>query len=486
MDNDIKAKLLASNEEHPKDLKRKVWIESKKFWEIAFPAIIARVTSFGTIVITQSYIGKFVGPTEMAAYALVQTFLVRFANGILLGMASALETLCGQAYGAEQYHMMGIYMQRSWVVVNIACTLMVPFFIFATPIFRLLGQTEELSVASGKFALWFIPILYNFVFNITLQMFLQSQLKNAITAWLSFLGFILHLFVSWLFVDYLSMGVTGAMVALIISSWAVILGQLIYVVCGWCPGTWTGLSNSAFAELFPVVKLSVSSGFMLCLEFWYNAILVLLAGYMKDATTSIAAFSICLNIAAWQLMIFFGFLTAACVRVANELGRGDAKAAKFSVIVIMTTSLILGVIFTIISLAFGDVLSYAFTSDKAVAKAVSSLSVLLAMTVFLNSIQPVLTGVAVGAGWQTVVAYVNLISYYIIGIPAGVVLAYTFHLEVNGVWIGMTAGIAVQTLVLIYMTWRTDWDDQVEKALARLQRWYVPASNDPTETAYLS
>ncbi|KAL5702159.1 hypothetical protein ACHQM5_027408 [Ranunculus cassubicifolius] len=93
-----------------------------------------------------------------------------------------------------------------------------------------------------------------------------------------------------------------------------------------------------------------------------------------------------------NLLLPLAFFVYSFVRVANELGRGDAKAAKFSVIVIMSTSLLLGVIFTVISLAFGDVVSYAFTSDKAVAKTVSSLSVLLAMTVFLNSIQPMLTG----------------------------------------------------------------------------------------------
>lgn len=32
-------------------------------------------------------------------------------------MASALETLCGQAYGAKQYHMLGIYLQRSWIIL---------------------------------------------------------------------------------------------------------------------------------------------------------------------------------------------------------------------------------------------------------------------------------------------------------------------------------------------------------------------------------
>ncbi|PIA42032.1 hypothetical protein AQUCO_02100106v1 [Aquilegia coerulea] len=486
MNDTMEDKLLGSSEDDGKDLKLRIWVESKKFWTVACPAIITRLTSFGILVATQSFMGH-IGPTELSSYALVQTFLLRFANGILLGMSSALETLCGQAYGAKQYHMMGIYMQRSWVVVLATATLMVPLFIFASPIFRLLGQEEELSVLSGKIALWCIPILYYFVFNFTIQMFLQSQLKNAINAWLNSMAFVLQLILSWLFVYKLNLGVPGAMAALVISSWSVGIGLLVYVIGGWCPDTWTGFSRSAFSDLYPVVKLSASSGVMLCLELWYNAVLILLAGHMKNATTSIAAFSICLNIVAWQLMLFFGFLTAACVRVSNELGRGDAEAAKFSVKVIMVTSLSLGVIFTILSLAFGHVISYAFTDSAEVAKAVSSLSFLLAISVFLNSIQPVLTGVAVGAGWQVAVAYVNIASYYALGIPVGVLLAYLFHLEIRGIWIGMVIGVGIQTLAIAFMTCRTDWDAQVDKASARLNRWFVPnlqaESNDITPLA---
>jgi Na+-driven multidrug efflux pump len=43
-----------------------------------------------------------------------------------LGMASALETLCGQSYGAKQYHMLGIYLQRSWIIL-FACAVMLAY-----------------------------------------------------------------------------------------------------------------------------------------------------------------------------------------------------------------------------------------------------------------------------------------------------------------------------------------------------------------------
>ena len=40
-------------------------------------------------------------------------------------------------------------------------------------------------------------------------------------------------------------------------------------------------------------------------------------------------------------------------------------------------------------------------------------------------------GVAVGAGWQSVGAYVNIACYYLIGVPVGVVLGYVYNMEVK-------------------------------------------------------
>ncbi|KAJ4971773.1 hypothetical protein NE237_004872 [Protea cynaroides] len=437
-------------------------IENKgvQLWVVAFPAIITRVTSFGILVVTQSFIGH-IGETELAAYALVQLLLLIFANGILLGMASALETLCGQAYGAGHNHMMGIYLQRSWIVLLVTATILVPIFVFATPILKALGQEEKLAIAAGPISLWFIPVIYAFVFSLTMQMYLQSQQKNSIIGWLSVATFVLHVILSWLFVNKFNWGISGAMSCVSITNWLVVVGEFIYVFGGWCRETWHGFSKYAFFDLCPLIKLSISSGVMLCLELWYSSVLVLLAGLMKNATVAISAFSICLNINAWELMLSLGFLTAACVRVSNELGGGDAKAAIFAIKVIVCTSLLFGVIFSVVFFLCGHSLAYLFSSSTAVAEVVSSLSGLLAAAVFLNSIQPVLSGVAIGSGWQSVVAYVNLSCYYIIGIPLGIVLGYVAKLEVKGIWLGMICGVTLQSLVLLVITWKTDWEGQL-------------------------
>lgn len=484
MDGGIKTKLIQHKEEEEQekdqDLKQRIWVESKKIWRVALPGIIARVCAFGTLVVTQSFMGH-IGETDLAGYALVQTLSVRFVNGILLGMSSATETLCGQAFGAGQDHMMGIYLQRSWIVDLITLTIMLPVFIFGTQIFLLVGEAESIATSGGYISLWFIPFVYNFVFSLTIQMYLQAQSKNMIIAWISVFQFTVHIPLSLLFVYKLNMGVSGAMIALSFSSWFLVIGEFIYIFGGWCPHSWKGFTVAAFKDLLPVVKLSISSGVMVCLELWYNAFLVLLAGYMADAEVAIAAFSICLNINVWELMINLGFLGAACVRVANELGRGNAKAVKFTIKVLLGTSITIGVFFFVLCLSFGNKLAYLFTSDERVANAISDLSFLLSFSVLLNSVYPVLSGVAVGAGMQGAVAVVNFVCYYLIGIPLGALLGYMTTLEVKGIWIGLICGVLTQTITIVYMIWKTDWDEQVKKASERLGRFYVKQNEDPNQ-----
>nr|QBM79482.1 MATE52 [Rehmannia glutinosa] len=481
-DSTIQESLLNQESEQKGDLKGKIYEESKKIWRVALPSVISRVSSFGTIVVTQSFIGH-ISSTHLAGYALVQTLSVRFVNGIVIGMSSATETLCGQAFGAKQNHMMGIFLQRSWFVDLVTLTILLPVFIFATPIFKLLGEEEAIANSAGYISLWFIPFIYSIVFALTIQMYLQAQQKNTVIAWLSLMQFVVHIPLSWLFVSVLDFGVNGAMCALCMSSWILVFGEFVYIFGGWCPDSWKGFTFAALRDILPVVKLSISSGVMVCLELWYYAILVLLPGYMKNAEVAISAFSICLNICAWEFMISLGIMGASIVRVANELGRGDAKATKFSIKVLISTSVLIGVLFWILCLVYGNKLGYLFTEEEEVAQSVSDLSVLLAFSVLLSGIYPVLSGVAVGAGLQTKVAIINFVCFYAIGLPIGAVLGYVIHLQVKGIWIGMISGVITQTLALSFMTWKTNWDQEVSITSARLKRWYLKSGEENKQSS---
>ncbi|KAK4412747.1 protein DETOXIFICATION 21 [Sesamum alatum] len=475
MEGDSSEKLLRAAEEE--NLKSRIWAENKKMWVVAAPAMFTRFSTFGVNVVSQAFVGH-IGSTELAAYALVLTLLTRFANGLLLGVASGSETLCGQAYGAKQYHMLGIYLQRSWIVLIVFTTLLLPVYIFAAPILKALGQDEDIAEMAGRIALWFIPVIYSYMVSFSCQMYLQAQSKNMIITYLAVFSFSIHIFLSWLLTAKYKLGLAGTMISTILAYWLPNVGQLIFIISGGCRETWKGFTTLAFKDLWPVVKLSISSGAMLCLELWYNAILILLTGNLKNAEVEVGALSICLNISGWEMMISLGFMAAASVRVANELGKGDSKAAKLSVLNIALSSFGSGFVLFVFFLFFRERLAYIFTKDHDVAVEVGHLSPLLAFTILLNSVQPVLSGVAVGAGWQSLVVYVNLGSYYLLGIPIGVLLGYVIKLQVEGVWIGMLVGTLIQTIILLIITHKTDWDKQVTVARKRVNRWCVEVEPD--------
>ena len=83
------------------------------------------------------------------------------------------------------------------------------------------------------------------------------------------------------------------------------------------------------------------------------------------------------------------------MRVSNELGRGSSTAAKFSIMQIVLTSFAIGFVLFIIFLFLRGWLAYIFTESTEVAAAVADLSPLLACSILLNSIQPVLSGKSV-------------------------------------------------------------------------------------------
>ncbi|KMT08607.1 hypothetical protein BVRB_6g138860 [Beta vulgaris subsp. vulgaris] len=452
-------------------LVQRVWAESDKLWHIVGPSIISRVASYSFLVVTQAFAGHL-GDLELAAMSISCNIIVGLDYGLMLGMASALETLCGQAYGAKKYHMLGIYMQRSWIVLFICCILLLPLYIFASPLMKLLGQADDVAELAGSAALWMLPVHFSYAFQFPLQRFLQCQLKAGVVACVSVIALVVHLSVAWLLVSVLKFGIIGVAITQNCGWWVLVLGMYGYTAFGGCPLTWNGLSIEAFSGLWEFFKLSLASGVMLCLENWYYKILILLTGNLKNAQIALDAISICLNFNGLEMMIHLAFFVGAGVRVANELGAGNGRGAKFASTVAVMTSGVIGIFFWILILIFHNKLAFIFSTSQPVVEEVNKVSVLLAFTILLNSIQPVLSGVAVGSGWQSIVAYINLGCYYLLGLPLGLLLGWKFDLGVMGMWAGMIfGGTALQTLILTIITIRSDWEKEAERARLRVQKW---------------
>ncbi|XP_061999864.1 protein DETOXIFICATION 35-like [Rosa rugosa] len=454
------------------------WIETVKLWKLAGPSIIGLLAMYGTNAIISVFAGH-IGTIELSAISISLSVISTFSYGFLLGMGSALETLAGQAFGAGQIHMLGIYMQRSCIVLLVTCFLLLPFYIFATPILKLLGQEDDIADLAGEFTLQIIPQLFSLAINFPAQKFLQAQRKLKVMTWISVVALLIHVGLLFFFIFGLDWGTLGAAVAYNITRWGIAIAQVVYIMV-WCNEGWTGFSWLAFKDMWSFVRLSIASAVMLCLEIWYFMSMMLLTGNLNDAVLAVSSLSICLNINGWEIMLFVGINVAISVRVSNELGLGRPRAAKYAVYVTVFQSFLIGILFMILILLFKDSFSALFTTDKELQQAVAHLAYLLGATMLLNSVQPVISGVAVGGGWQATVAYINLGCYYIFGIPLGYLLSHVADFGVMGLWGGMICGTALQTLLLLFVLYKTNWNKEVEQASTRVQKWGLDNKTETT------
>lgn len=79
--------------------------------------------------------------------------------------------------------------------------------------------------------------------------------------------------------------------------------------------------------------------------------------------------------------------------MANELGAGNGNGAKLATNVSVVQSTIIGLFFCAIIMVFHNKFAYIFTSTGEVIGQVDKLAYLLGITIVLNSVQPVLSGV---------------------------------------------------------------------------------------------
>ncbi|XP_027351374.1 protein DETOXIFICATION 34 [Abrus precatorius] len=451
------------------DLKNVFSVESIKLWAIAGPIAFNILCNYAVNSFTNIFVGHL-GDLELSSVSISLSVISNFSFGFLLGMASALETLCGQAFGAGQVEMLGVYMQRSWIILFGACICLLPIYIYSEPILILLGQEHQIAELAGKFTIQSIPQMFSLAVNFPTQKFLQAQCKVGFLAWLGFVALIIHIIILYILMKVFALGTSGAAAAYCMSAWIIALAQTVYVV-GWCKDGWRGLSWLAFKDLWAFVKLSVASAVMLCLEVWYFMILIVLTGHLDNPIIAVGSLSICMNVNGWEGMLFIGINAAISVRVSNELGSGHPKAAKYSVIVTIVQSLFIGLLCAVIVLCTKDHFGIIFTDSVDMIRAVSKLAGLLGITMILNSIQPVISGVAVGGGWQALVAYINLFCYYVMGLPLGFLFGYKWGYRVEGIWIGMICGTALQTAILLYIVYKTNWNKEVEEASERMKKW---------------
>ncbi|KAG6876375.1 hypothetical protein C0993_003593 [Termitomyces sp. T159_Od127] len=118
---------------------------------------------------------------------------------------------------------------------------------------------------------------------------------------------------------------------------------------------------------------------------------------------------------------------------------------------------------------FKDKWAYLFNGDPKVVSLVASILPLVALFQVFDGNAAVTAGILRARGKQVTGALLNLTSYYVIGIPFGVWLAFSWDMGLHGLWIGLTVSLVYCSFFGTLLCFRTDWNREVWKVMRRLQ-----------------
>lgn len=455
-----------------------VWEELKKQCWIAGPMVSVNLLQYSSRMISVMLVGHL-GELALSSASIATSFANVSGFTLLMGMASALETLCGQAYGAKQYHLLGIYLQRAIFVLFCVSIPVAVVWAYMDSILIACGQDPLISFEAGEYARWMIPSLFAYSALLPLTRYLQTQSIVFPMMLCSAITLCFHVPICWALVYKTGLGNKGAALANSISNCVNLALVLLYIKASpACKRTWTSFTWEALHNIKDFLMLAIPSSLMICLEYWSFEALILLSGLLPNPKLETSVLSICLNSIALAYMIPSGFAAAASTRVSNELGAGRSQAARLAVYVVFFMTIVEAVMVGCLFFSIRNVWGYAYSNEKEVIDYVASMIPLLAAGSILDAIQGTLSGIARGCGWQKVGAYVNLGAYYIVAIPIAIILAFVLHVGGKGLWLGIVCGLFVQAILLFLITLCTDWEQQGRNARERVNTSVLHEATD--------
>ncbi|KAK8916208.1 MATE efflux family protein LAL5 [Platanthera zijinensis] len=435
--------------------------ELKRQMVMAVPLSVANFLIFALQFISILFVGR-ISHRQLAGASIAISFVNSVGYSVLMGVSCALDTLCGQSFGAKNHKMVGLYLQRSMVVVTIVSIPLAVVTAFSGRILILLRQVPEISMAAQSFCRLMIPSLFAYGLLQSILKFLQAQKLVMPIMVSSGITTLVHCFNCWLLIYNTELGYRGAAVSISISYWLNLVLLVVYVRYSVpCKSTWTGFSKEAFHNLSGFMKLGIPSTLMVCFQNWQFELLLLLSGLLKNATLQTSVMSVSQNISSLVYVFPVGVSGAISTRISNELGAENPKAAKLSVLIASLTSIVEGLIVGAVLIAGRRFWGHAYSTEIEVINAIVAMMPWIALSHCIDGFQCVLLGALRGCGQQKIGAIVCLCTYYLIGIPASNVLGFVLHMGVKGLWMGNICAIFVQDVVLLAITICTNWDKQV-------------------------
>jgi MATE family multidrug resistance protein len=418
------------------------------------------------------FVGARLGSHHLAAAALGAAYSLCLSYAAS-GLASALDTLISQAYGAKQFKSIGLALNRALIVTSLACIPIAVLYWFSTEIFILTRQDPKIAELAGTYVKYLIPGLWPIVAYRTFTSFLVNQDQQKYPMWISLSSIVINIVFGYLMivgVGYEGLGFIGAPIATSCTRIVQLL-MLLFVILlkKLYKKSWTGIhlkESLYWRPLWQFLQLGVPGMLMDALDIWVFEGTAVPAGILN--TESLAAHSVILNVYLIAFMIPLGVSIGGSVRVGMRLGASKPKQARFACVLTMFLCIGIQAFTCVIVFLLRNEIGKMFTSDPVViAMIAKALPVAISFGVF-DSLNQACGGTLKGIGRQLYGFIATLFAYWVLGLPLGIFLAFYLKWGLTGLWFGLAIGaLIVSCATLSGIILLVNWELESKKAVAR-------------------
>jgi len=435
----------------------------------SLPLAVTFILQYSLIMASLFSVGHL-GKVELGAVSLGGMTASITGTAFIQGMSTCLDTLCSQAYGAGRPDLVGLYFQKGVLVVMLGLLPVLLLWYRADAFLPyIVNESEADSERLVELATRYLRIMILAMPGYCLfecgKRFMQAQGIFTASTYVLIVCAPLNILITYALVWHPSIGLgfIGAPISVAITNTLLALFLLAYVLFVDGKKCWNGFTWKVLENWGPLVQLAIPGLVMVESEFLAYEIMTLASSYL--GTNELAVQTILSSMTSLAYEAPFAFGCAGATRVAGFIGAGLPAAAKLAVSVTVAVGCIVG--FTDASIIFFLRHTFAsmFSSDPEVLHQAVKYFPLCVFMHLLDALGAVCGGILRGQGRQSAGGYINLVSYYVVGVPASLFLCFgPWKLGLVGIWFGFILAIfSVVTASLVALR-LTNWSKLVRKA----------------------
>ncbi|KAL3645272.1 Protein DETOXIFICATION 49 [Castilleja foliolosa] len=438
--------------------------ESISLAKIAFPMILTGLLLYSRSMISMLFLGRL-GDLALAGGSLAVGFANITGYSILSGLAMGMEPICGQAYGAKRYSLLGLSLQRTVLLLLVTSIPISLLWLNMKKILLFCGQDADIADQAQTFLLYSTPDLLAQSLLHPLRIYLRTQSVNLPLTLCAAVSTILQIPISYLLVSKLGLGVKGVALSGVWTNFNVVVLLILYIlISGVHKKTWAGFSIECLTGWKSLLNLALPSCISVCLEWWWYEIMILLCGLLVNPKATVASIGILIQTTAFIYIFPSSLSFSVSTRVGNEIGARRPEKAKMAAVVGLSCSFVLGFSALFFAVSVRNVWASMFTLDKEIMALTSLALPIIGLCELGNCPQTTGCGVLRGTARPKVGANINLGCFYLVGMPVAVGLAFFYKMDFEGLWIGLLAAQASCMVTMMVVLLRTDWEYEATRA----------------------